>query len=61
MTDLEYKAKLIERGNTKLAEYKDIQTFDSKINPFSNRRYKVILSQEIKLLALVRLGVSHRH
>ena len=41
MTDLEYKAKLIERGNTKLAEYKDIQTFDSKINPNSNRRYKV--------------------
>lgn len=41
MTDLEYKAKLIERGNTKLAEYKDIQTFDSKINLNSNLEYKV--------------------
>lgn len=41
MTDLEYKAKLIERGNTKLAEYKDIQAFDSKINLNSNLEYKV--------------------
>jgi hypothetical protein len=41
MTDLEYKAKLVERGNTKLAEYKDIQTFDSKINLNSNLEYKV--------------------
>lgn len=41
MTDLEYKAKLTERGNEKLAECKDIQTFDSKINLNSNLEYKV--------------------
>lgn len=41
MTDLEYKAKLVERGNTKLSECKDIQTFDSKINLNSNLKYKI--------------------
>ncbi len=41
MTDLEYKAKLTERGNEKLAEYVEVQSFDSKINLNSNLEYKV--------------------
>lgn len=40
MTDLEYQNKLTERGNEKLAENKDIQTFNSKINLNSNLIYK---------------------
>lgn len=41
LTDEEYQAKLIERGNNKLKEYTKIKTFDSKINLNSNLEYKV--------------------
>lgn len=41
MTEAEYRNKLIDRGNSKLSEHKDIQTFDSKINLNSNLKYKV--------------------
>jgi len=40
MSDAEYNALLIEKGNEKLSEYKGIQTFDSKINLKSNLIYK---------------------
>ena len=36
----EYIGLLEDRGNTKLAEYKEIKTFDSKINLRSNLIYK---------------------
>lgn len=38
--DEEYIAMLQQRGNEKLAETADIQTFDSKINVNSNLKYK---------------------
>ena len=41
MTDLEYKAKLETRGNTKLAENTEVISFDSRINLNSNLTYKV--------------------
>lgn len=41
MTDLEYKAKLETRGNTKLAENAEVISFDSRINLNSNLTYKV--------------------
>lgn len=40
LTDLEYTNTLIERGNSKLAETQEIQTFDSKVNLNSNLIYK---------------------
>ena len=41
LTDQEYKNILIQRGNEKLAEYKEIKTFESKINTQGNNIYKV--------------------
>jgi len=41
LTDTEYKNMLIQRGNEKLAEYKEIKTFDSMINTKGNNVYKV--------------------
>ena len=38
--DVEYFPLLINRGNEKLAENKEIQTFDSKTNLSSNLKYK---------------------
>lgn len=38
--EAEYLQLLKDRGNDKLAEYKDIQTFNSKINLNSNLNYK---------------------
>lgn len=38
--DEEYTEMLINRGKSKLAEYKEIQTFESKINLNSNLTYK---------------------
>lgn len=40
MTVEEYEAKLKDRGITKLAEYKEIETFESKIDVRSNLVYK---------------------
>jgi hypothetical protein len=40
LTDLEYTNTLIERGNSKLSETQEIQTFDSTINLNSNLVYK---------------------
>lgn len=40
LTDLEYTNTLIERGNSKLSETVEIQTFDSTINLDSNLIYK---------------------
>ena len=37
---VEYQAMLVERGRTKLAEYQELQTFESKINSQGNLRYK---------------------
>ena len=39
--EVEYLQLLRDRGNDKLSEYKDIQTFNSKINLNSNLEYKV--------------------
>lgn len=36
----EYQAMLTERGRTKLAEYQELQTFESKINAQGNLRYR---------------------
>ena len=36
----EYAELLVSRGKSKLAEYKEVQTFDSKINLKNNLRYK---------------------
>lgn len=41
LTDTEYKNTLIQRGNEKLAEYKEIKTFESKVNTKGNNVYKV--------------------
>lgn len=41
ISDADYINLLIEKGNETLAETKEIQTFDSKINPDSNLKYKV--------------------
>lgn len=41
MTEAEYRNKLIDRGNSKLSEHKETQSFDSKINLNSNLIYKV--------------------
>ncbi|MEG0612655.1 MAG: siphovirus ReqiPepy6 Gp37-like family protein [Clostridium sp.] len=41
LSDAEYKNTLIQKGNEKLSEYKDIKTFDSKINTRGNNVYKV--------------------
>lgn len=40
LSEEEYDKLLIERGNTKLAELKDIKTFESKINLNGNLEYK---------------------
>jgi hypothetical protein len=40
MTNEEYEAVLSDRGQSKLAETKEIQTFESKININSNLKYK---------------------
>ena len=40
MTNEEYEAVLTDRGQSKLAEMKEIQTFESKININSNLKYK---------------------
>lgn len=40
LTDPEYTATLLDRGNSKLAETKEIQTFDSVVNLNSNLVYK---------------------
>ena len=40
LTDPEYTATLVDRGNSKLAETQEIQTFDSTINLNSNLVYK---------------------
>ena len=40
MPEAEYLQLLRDRGNDKLSEYKDVQTFDSKINLNSNLVYK---------------------
>ena len=40
MSDDDYNKLLIEKGNEKLAETKEIQTFESKINDYSNLKYK---------------------
>lgn len=40
MPETEYLQLLRDRGNDKLSEYKDVQTFDSKINLNSNLVYK---------------------
>lgn len=40
MTTEEYQTKLENRGQSRLAEHKEIQTFDSKINLNSNLVYK---------------------
>lgn len=40
LTDQEYEALLIERGNSKLAEAQPIQTFESGISVYSNLVYK---------------------
>ncbi len=40
ISDTDYIKMLIERGNSKLAETKEVQTFDSKININSNIKYK---------------------
>ena len=40
MTNEEYEAVLVDRGQSKLAETKEIQTFESKININSNLTYK---------------------
>ena len=39
--DIDYIPMLINRGNETLAETKEIQTFDSKINLNSNLKYKI--------------------
>lgn len=39
--DAEYIPMLIQRGNEKLSECKEIQTFDSKINVLGNNKYKI--------------------
>ncbi|HIG0362067.1 TPA: siphovirus ReqiPepy6 Gp37-like family protein [Clostridium sporogenes] len=36
-----YEPQLLQRGKEKLEEYKEIQTFDSKINVLGNNKYKV--------------------
>jgi hypothetical protein len=41
LTNDQYNALLKERGNIKLQYYKEIQTFDSKVNVRSNLTYKV--------------------
>ena len=41
LTDLQYTATLVDRGNSKLAETQEIQTFDGTINLNSNLVYKV--------------------
>jgi hypothetical protein len=41
LSSTDYTNTLIGRGNSKLAETKEIQTFDSKINLNSNLEYKV--------------------
>lgn len=41
MSDADYVKLLIGKGNETLAETKDVQTFDSKINLNSNLKYKV--------------------
>lgn len=41
LTEQEYRNTLIQRGNEKLAEYKEIKTFDSIINTKGNNIYKV--------------------
>jgi hypothetical protein len=41
MTDVEYSNLLISKGNESLAETKEVQTFESKININSNLRYKI--------------------
>lgn len=41
LTDIEYKNTLIQRGKEKLAEYKEIKTFESKVNTRGNNVYKV--------------------
>ena len=40
LTDPEYTATLVDRGNSKLAETQEIQTFDSTINLNSNLVYR---------------------
>lgn len=40
LTDAEYVATLVDRGNTKLADLQEVQTFDSTINLQSNLKYK---------------------
>ena len=40
MTNEEYEAVLQNRGQSKLAEMREIQTFESKININSNLKYK---------------------
>jgi hypothetical protein len=40
MNDIDYNNLLIEKGNSTLAETKEIQTFDNKINLNSNLKYK---------------------
>lgn len=41
LAEQEYKNNLVQRGNEKLAEYKEIKTFDSKVNAQGNNVYKV--------------------
>ena len=38
--EADYEEMLRSRGQSKLAEYADLKTFECKINPFSNLRYK---------------------
>lgn len=41
LSDTEYQAVLIQRGNEKLSEYTEIKTFESKVNTQGNNVYKV--------------------
>ena len=58
MTDIEYQAKLTERGNEKLAENVEVQSFDSKINLNSNLTYKVDFDLGDKVTCEQSVGVG---
>ncbi|MFR1708168.1 MAG: siphovirus ReqiPepy6 Gp37-like family protein [Clostridium sp.] len=58
LTEQEYKNILIQRGNEKLAEYKEIKTFESKVNTQGNNIYKVDYDLgDIVTIADIRWGL----